>query len=518
MVAIESGNTQKTFFILLILTFISYVSFNILALNDPIVVQHGFRQTHNALGSYYLLRDGFSFAYEIPNYGEPWSVPHEFPIYQWIVAQLSNAFNFPLTFTGRLVSLIYGLLIAIPVFNILKVLKINQEAIYLCFILIFSAPVFMYWSSTFMIETSALLYTLCFIYYAVKIIFGNRDLLSLILLSFFLTLALLQKITTSFPILLIISIILLIYLLKNNRFIKEYKFTIKLAISFIIPCCIFLSWFLFSEEVKSLNPVMNHLNFEQSIHWYFGTLKDRISDSLWLKNVFERNVIPSSGIFIGFISFLFFLSKNKDKQLKKVILILLAFFLAPFLIHTKVHNAHKYYQVANFIYWSIISGISIHFFFREYLKVNVKKFLFLVCILFISNSAFFLHKYFFHFKSQIQEHNKRTILLGEYIQSSTDPDTPIVIFGYGGSSVLTFYSKRKALSVVNDKQAIEILNNIDKYLTKTPSAFILCPGMSSRGKILHDAYNIKMTKKLILNNFNTHINQQLVLDCEVISK
>ena len=170
----------------MILTFISYVSFNILALNDPIVVQHGFRQTHNALGSYYLLRDGFSFAYEIPNYGEPWSVPHEFPIYQWIVAQLSNAFNFPLTFTGRLVSLIYGLLIAIPVFNILKVLKINQEAIYLCFILIFSAPVFMYWSSTFMIETSALLYTLCFIYYAVKIIFGNRDLLSLILLSFFL--------------------------------------------------------------------------------------------------------------------------------------------------------------------------------------------------------------------------------------------------------------------------------------------------------------------------------------------
>ena len=235
-----------------------------------------------------------------------------------------------------------------------------------------------------------------------------------------------------------------------------------------------------------------------------------------VKQYFERNIIPSSGIFIGFISFLFFLVKNKNKELKRIILILLAFFLVPFLIHTKVHNAHKYYQVANFIYWSVISGISIHFFFTEYLKVNSKKFLILVLVLFISNYAFFLHKYFFHFKSQIQEHNKRTLLLGGYIQSNTEPDAPIIIFGYGGSSVLTFYSKRKAISIPD--AGINILNNINKYLSKDPSAFIICPGMSSRGKILHDAYDIEMTKKLIRSNFSKYNNHQSVLDCEVISR
>ena len=511
-------NKNTFYFSLLAITFIFFISFNIVALNDPILVQHGFRQTHNALVSYYFIQNGFSFAYEIPNWGEPWSVPHEFPIYQWIVAQFSTVFDMPLTFTGRLVSLIYGLLVAIPVFNILKILKINQEAIYICFILIFSAPVFIYWSGTFMIETSALFYSICFIYYAIKIILGNRDSLSLILLGFFLTLALLQKITTAFPALVVVSIIFLIYLLKDKRFIKEYKFTIKLAISFFIPCIIFLAWFLFSDEVKKLNPTMNILTFENSINWYFGPLQLRISDSLWLSNVFERNIIPSSGIFIGFISFLFFLIKNKNTKLKNIILVSLAFFLVPFLIHTKVHNVHKYYQVANFIYWSIIYGVSIHFFLREYLKVNTKKILLLIFILFISNYAFYLHKYFFHIKSQIQEHNNRTLLLGEYIQSTTDSDAPIIIFGYNGSSVLTFYSQRKALSVRNDSEVIKVLNNIDKYLTKAPSAFILCPMMSSKGKVLPDEHNIEATKKLIRTNFSEYNNSQLFLDCEVISK
>jgi hypothetical protein len=512
-------NKNTFYFILLAITFISFISFNIVSLNDPILRQFGVRQTFNALISYYFVQDGFSFAYEMPNWGEPWSVPHEFPIYQWIVAQFSTIFDMPLTFTGRLVSLIYGLLVAIPIFNILKILKINQEAIYICFILIFSAPVFIYWSGTFMIETSALFYSICFIYYVIKIILGNRDSLSLILLSFFLTLALLQKITTAFPALVVVSIIFLIYLLKDKRFIKEYKFTIKLAISFIIPSIIFLAWFLFSEEVKKLNPLEgSRLSFENSIDWYFGPLKLRISDSLWLSNIFERNIIPSSGIFIGFISFLFFFIKNKNTKLKNIVLVSLAFFLVPFLIHTKVHNVHKYYQVANFIYWSIISGVSIHFFFREYLKVNTKKILLLIFILFVSNYAFYLHKYFFHIKSQILEHNKRTLVLGEYIQKNTEPDAPIVIFGYGGSSVLTFYSERKAISVENDNEAINVLNNLDKYLTKAPSVFVLCPMMSSKGKVLPEEHNIEATKKLIRTNFSEYNNSQLILDCEVISK
>ena len=83
---------------------------------------------------------------------------------------------------------------------------------------------------------------------------------------------------------------------------------------------------------------------------------------------------------------------------------------------------------------------------------------------------------------------------------------------------MTFYSQRKALSVRNDSEVIKVLNNIDKYLTKAPSAFILCPMMSSKGKVLPDEHNIEATKKLIRTNFSEYNNSQLFLDCEVISK
>lgn len=42
--------------------------------------------------------------------------------------------------------------------------------------------------------------------------------------------------------------------------------------------------------------------------------------------------------------------------------------------------------------------------------------------------------------------------------------------------------------------------------------------MTSRGKVLHKAYDIKMTKKLIRENFSKYNNHQSVLDCEVISR
>ena len=42
--------------------------------------------------------------------------------------------------------------------------------------------------------------------------------------------------------------------------------------------------------------------------------------------------------------------------------------------------------------------------------------------------------------------------------------------------------------------------------------------MNSKGKVLPNAYDIKMTKKLIRENFSKYNNLQSVLDCEVISK
>ena len=45
--------------------------------------RYQFRLTQTALGAYWLQRDGFSLAHPLPIFGPPWSVPLEFPLYQW---------------------------------------------------------------------------------------------------------------------------------------------------------------------------------------------------------------------------------------------------------------------------------------------------------------------------------------------------------------------------------------------------------------------------------------------------
>lgn len=507
-------NYKNFYFLIFIFSIVAYIFFNVAVLNDPILVQHGFRQTHNALVSYYLIMDGFSFSYEAPNWGEPWSVPHEFPMYQWVVAQITTYLHIPLTVSGRILSLISGLLVCIPIFHTLKILKIKKETIFLCLSLILSAPTFIYWSGTFMIETSALFFSCCFIFFIIKISLGDRKISTLIFSGGFLSLAMLQKITTAFPVLLVMGLVLLIYLIKNQSFTKERIYIAQLAISLLIPCLIFLAWFLYADYLKSMNPLMSGLTLTSSIDWYFGTLKDRASSQLWLGTIFESTIIPSSGILIGFISFMFFILKNKDKKLKLIIFVSLLLFLVPFLIHTKVHINHKYYQVANIIFWSIISGLCINYFI-DYLKLHNNKKIFLILFVLLSNYLFFCHKYFFHYKSQIQEHNKRTIILGEYIKSNTDSNKPIVIFGYGGSSTLTFYSERKAISLSSEIQAVDVINNIHKYLSKKPSSFILCPYKDSKGKAI-DTYDKNKIKELIYKNFNSFRKNKIILDCEII--
>ena len=45
--------------------------------DQPIIDQHGFRQTQTALAAYWLLHGGDWLAYETPVLGSPWSIPME---------------------------------------------------------------------------------------------------------------------------------------------------------------------------------------------------------------------------------------------------------------------------------------------------------------------------------------------------------------------------------------------------------------------------------------------------------
>src|SRR5882672_9444011 len=65
-----------------------------------------FRQAQTAISAHFIQQENnFSLAYPTPVLGKPWSIPLEFPLYQWTVVVLSKVTGLNLTKAGRLVSM-----------------------------------------------------------------------------------------------------------------------------------------------------------------------------------------------------------------------------------------------------------------------------------------------------------------------------------------------------------------------------------------------------------------------------
>ena len=135
---------------------------------------HGFRQSQVAISIYYLLKDGFTLNYQTPVLGAPWSIPLEFPTYQFLVASLVKIFGFQIETTGRFVSLVFFYLCITTVLLILKELGIEHNKRLLSASLILISPVYIFWSRTTLIESTALALSLLYIYFLILAIDGSK--------------------------------------------------------------------------------------------------------------------------------------------------------------------------------------------------------------------------------------------------------------------------------------------------------------------------------------------------------
>jgi len=183
---------------------------------------YSFRQSQTALSTYWLIKNGFSFAYETPVGGPPWSIPFEFPLYQYLVALISETTGWSMIATGRMLSFAFLALCAFPVRSIMRDLKISSPA-YLVFIaLLFSSPFYLYWGRTFMIETAALFFTVASLKYFVDIVQSRNAYSNQLLFVLCITLGILQKATTGLPVLAVMCVIYLFSSLKTSPPVRAF--------------------------------------------------------------------------------------------------------------------------------------------------------------------------------------------------------------------------------------------------------------------------------------------------------
>lgn len=447
------------------------VKYSFIGINNYLLDNHSFRQTQTALTAYYFVKDGFKFAYETPILGNPWTIPFEFPIYQWIVALIKILTNGNLDLIGRIVSLSFYSVMLFYLFKIIQKFTLRYD--YSIWVIIFTMmhPIYIFWSRTFMIESTVLCFSVVYLFYSLQY-FESFKIKYIILTSFFGVLAALTKITTFLPFMFFTLILAWTIWLREKGHMFRWKITLKyiaLSISiFIIPFLSAKLWVDYSDNLKKgSNYAYNYTSSKNLMTWNFGTLKQRISFCQWEK-ILINSQIYSHKLYLLIISLIIFIFLKKLKFRYHVLICIGLYLLAP-LIFTNLHIVHDYYTFSNSIFlcsalgFIIISFISTNLF-------SYKVFGIIIGIFFI---LFFNKKYKEGYYLAQNSRSNYLIPITNYIKKITSSEDQIIVYGNDWGSEYAYYSERKTLAITNifksvrNYDFIELMDQNDTSKIKT---------------------------------------------------
>ena len=438
---------------------------------------HAFRQAQTAISTYYTIEEGFTIKYITPVLGAPWSIPLEFPFYQWIVALTVLMLKTPLERTGRFVSLLFFYLSMLPIYSIVGYFIKEKKYKYIILSCILVNPIYVFWSQTFMIESVALFWSVLFVWGTAKALEHHNKISYIIIGVMAGTLSGVTKVTTFVVFCLPVFIFFVFFWLNEKRsrfsFNVLKRYVIYGVILFGIPLIFTLTWTRFADYQKSLNPLASDfITSTASYHWNFGTFQQKFSYVTWQK-IFERtHVIKLFGethLFgIKWINFflitgLFIVLDHRRRT--EVILLLLCFLFAP-IVFTNLYYVHDYYFYANNLFLSILLGIII----TSLLEIRNKSLQVLIVIFILPLLLFSLFAEYksSYYPSQIelqQQGMKYYKNIIQIIKIIIPKDDVLLIYGRDWDSTMPYYFERKSIMdmwelPITDKKIQESFKNL----------------------------------------------------------
>ena len=444
---------------------------------------HSFRQTQTALTAYCFVKNGFSLAYETPVAGPPWSIPFEFPIYQYIVALTTKITGCSLDVVGRIVSFIFMALCVVPARSITKNLNLPRSIFYIFAALFFSSPLYIYWGRAFLIETAATFFSVVAVKYFVDILQEKTSFNNQSLFVFFITLGILQKATTGLPVLAVLCLVFVFVNIKEAKSLKSVLFskkTIFASVYFGLPLAIGIIWTLYTDHIKVLNALGEQLTSSALTKWNWGTLSQRLSppfynDVLW-NRIFNQNLAGALGIAILMIA----LFANSKNGIKFIIIVSCLMGLVPMLLFTNLHIIHEYYQTANLIFLIYAVAVSLGCVIFDY--CGKQSIVFMLTVIMVAyNYHCFFHDYFKVVKTVFNANNSRDYAVSEILKREIPEGKYFVAFGNDFNSSFTYLSERKSFTVPTFfKQYGTISLNPERFIEETNlGAVVICPPLKA---------------------------------------
>lgn len=420
--------------------------------NNPLVDAHAFRQTQTAISVFYLLKGSPWLAYETPVLGVPWSIPMEFPLYQGIVAILVKLFQTPIDQTGRFVSAFFFYLSLIPIYVILSYLQVARAFRWLFLSLFLASPLYLFWARTFMIESTALFFSLSYIA-SIVVYFRQRMLIFALLSCIFGVAAGLTKATT------LVGFLILAFIGTGANWLKKESqrrliqdFLIPLVAFFMIPYLVTKMWVNFADAQKLLNPMAADFITSQALKdWNFGTIAQKLSWSGWINylNRTLKDVFGGTTISLIVLLILPFFTKRKLFIFGSI-----SVFVITVAIFTNLHFVHNYYPYANAIFLLGAAGFTIMGLIERQRKILHSVGWFCLALILLSQLQFY--RLFWY--SKIKSYSTNYLEIASQVQSVTSSDGVLLIYGHQWNSLIPYYSQRRALMIYSQASEEESKN------------------------------------------------------------
>ncbi|MFZ6034771.1 MAG: ArnT family glycosyltransferase [Patescibacteria group bacterium] len=457
---------KRIFGFLYYFIFILLVSINIKFLftgffNNILDMQE-FRQTHTAMATEYLMKGGFRLDYLVPVFGKPFSLPLEFPIYQVTVATISNILKLDMILAGRLVSILFYYLSLILIFFITKHFLKNTKRSLMVVSLFLVNPLYIFWSRTFMMESTVMFFSLLFLYSFLKLDSN---------IGVFMIGALLSGITsavskgTTFFLYFFASLFLFLstevkrileqginYLMKNRNSLLVRLFILSAGVFALVV------WTIYAGSVRKNNPLADAILGGSTFYrWYFGTFMSRFSVDNWHQMyqivLFNVNGNLVNGLMtVTFITALLLAIFLKLKHKKEILILLALFLLGPF-VFTNLYVLHNYYYYANLVFLLMAIGFFISSLLESkklsLITVGYLYYFFMISIM-ISG-----YRYYYYPFQKINQ--TKYLQLSSFVKQHTSKDDVLIMYGLDWRPVIPFYSKRAAIM---DNQNFPIDNKV----------------------------------------------------------
>ncbi len=417
---------------------------------------HEFRQAQTGISINFIQRDqDYALAYPTPLFGPPWSIPMEFPLYQWISAWIGTQLDLTVAESGRAVSITFFYLCLPAMVLLLRNIRMESTHINYVLTLVLTAPVFIYYSRAVLIESTALCWSLWFLYGFVRL---SRSphwrwwLLTAICGS----LAALVKVTT-FMVwgtgALVGGIWWFAKIRQSGDTNRANRNLMWAALSAVPPMIAGIWWVGFSDTIKRNSPDGQFLTSAQLRDFNLGSAADRVDSEIWneLLQNFSLALFPASLLVIlGLVTILLIWQRRVFLPL-----ILTLWAITVWCAFPGLYQIHDYYFYA----MALLPVLAIGFTLKEVSRSSVGRTI--APALVVTISALQLRGYFEDYApTQFMQSNGGGHM-ENFIRDTFPTDSVVLMLGYDWSPSLPYFMQRRCLMIrdvlTQDRTALNTL-------------------------------------------------------------